>query len=65
MKDYEAWLNGYSVARGTLANVELVARKVYATPNWQEFEASKGPTTLKITRGARQLFVKAIVLPQA
>ena len=60
MSDYIAWLNGASVARGTLAHVERVAREIAATPRWLEYNPT---TTLRITRGARQLFVKSIVLP--
>lgn len=61
MKDYIAWLNGCSVARGTLAQVEAKAREIFATPRWQEHHADK-PTVLRITRGARQSFVKSVEL---
>ena len=60
MNDYVAWLGGASVARGTLTEVERKAREVFATPLYQEF--AKAETTLRITRGTRQLFVKSIVL---
>ena len=62
MNDYIAWLNETSVARGTLAHVERIAREIAATPRWQEAESHRGPTTMRITRGARQMFVKSVVL---
>ena len=61
MNDYIAWLNGTSVQRGTLAQVERVAREIAATPRWKEYHEGQ-PTTLRITRGARQMFVKSIIL---
>ncbi len=61
MRDYVAWLNGQSVARGTLSHVDAEARKIAATPAYQEWEGPKG-ITLRITRGAEQLFVKSIIL---
>ena len=60
MSDYVAWLNGQSVARGSLATVEAKAREIAATPRYLEW--TPGTIILKITRGARQLFVKSIVL---
>ena len=59
MKYYIAWLNGTSVARGTLADVEAKAREIAATPRWRAWHAT---TTLRITRGARQLLVKSIII---
>lgn len=60
MKGYVAWLDGHSVAVGTLSGVEAKARQIFHSENYQRF---CGPTTtLKITRGPRQLFVKSIVL---
>ena len=60
MKDYVAWLNGQSVATGTVREVQAVAERIFRSDNWQTFEGSQA--TLKITRGARQLFVKSIIL---
>ncbi len=60
MRDYIAWLNGHSVARGTLSAVESKAREIAATPAFKEFGGN--PVVLRITRGARQLFVKSIIL---
>ena len=59
MKDYTAWLNGQSVASGTLREVDKKAKAIFLSENWQTFE---GETTLRITRGARQLFVKSVIL---
>ena len=62
MNDYIAWLNGSSVARGTLSAVEAKAREVYATPAFQEYGLKNGAALLRITRGAKQYFVKSILL---
>lgn len=66
MTDYIAWLgyegeSGMSVKRGTLAQVENEARRIAATKNWQEW-ANGRKTVLRVTRGARQMFVKSIIL---
>lgn len=60
-RNFVAWLNGCSVAVGSLKDVERRARDVHASALWQEHEAPKG-TTLRITSGARQAFVKSVVL---
>jgi len=59
VRDYTAWLNGHSVATGTLSQVERKAQEVASTPLWimNEKEA-----ILRITRGHKQLFVKSVVL---
>ena len=62
MNEYIAWLNGNSVARGTLTQVEAKAREVFATPHFQEWGLKNGAAVLRITRGARQMFVKSIIL---
>lgn len=62
MNDYTAWLNGQSVARGTISQVETRAKAIAETENFREFGFIDGRATLKITRGARQLFVKSIIL---
>lgn len=59
MQDYIAWLNGQSVAMGTLREVEEKARVIADSEDWRRWEKK---TTLKITRGARQYFVKSIEL---
>jgi len=59
MKDYIAWLNGTSVAVGTLTQVENKAREIAATERWKEYNLK---TTIRITRGARQVFVKSFEL---
>lgn len=56
---YMAWLNGASVAVGTMREVEAKAREIAATPLWREWNPT---TTLRITSGARQLFCKSIIL---
>lgn len=56
---YTAWLNGNSVARGSLADVERKAREIANSPLWLEWNQH---TVMKITRGPKQLFVKAINL---
>ncbi len=59
MRDYVAWLNGTSVARGTLKEVDAKARRIADSSLWKEFHVS---TTLKVTRGTRQLFVSSVRL---
>lgn len=63
LHSYVAWLDGQSVARGTLADVERLARETFATPRYQEWRHGQ-PSTLRITRGPRQLFVKSIILQE-
>ena len=60
MKNYVAWLDGQSVATGTLREVQDKAKQIFRSNNWQAFEGNQA--TLKITRGPRQLFVKSIIL---
>jgi len=57
---YIAWLDGHSVALGSLSYVEARAREIFHSEDYQRF---CGPTaTLRITRGSRQLFVKSVIL---
>jgi hypothetical protein len=63
--DYVAWLEipgrgRTSVAVGTRKAVEKKARETFATANWQEWEGPEA--TLRITKGARQLFAAAYQL---
>jgi len=51
MSYYIAWLDGYSVARD-----------VFATPDYQQWGCKGGVTTLKITRGPRQTFMRSFSL---
>lgn len=60
MKNYVAWLNGQSVATGTIREVQAKAEQIFQSEKWQTFEGPQA--TLKITRGPRQLFVKSIIL---
>ncbi len=60
MKDYVAWLNGTSVASGTLAEVERKAKEIFKSALWQENEGTTA--TLRITRTAKQLFVTSKIL---
>lgn len=63
MKTYIAWLNGQSVARGTLPYVTTIARRIHATELWRESEGHKG-TILRITRGPAQVPVRTIILSE-
>ena len=63
-KNFIAWLNGVSVACGTLRDVEARAREIFSSVLWQTHEGSKGQTVLRITRGSRQSFVKSILLAE-
>ena len=58
MKDYIAWLNGASVARGTLAQVRAKAIEIFKSEGHKE-------TILRITRGSGQYFVSSEVLKGA
>jgi hypothetical protein len=60
--DYVAWLDGTSVARGSLADVRAKAKAIFESDRWQEHGARDGRSVLKITRGARQYFVEAQTL---
>lgn len=60
MNDYIAWLDHDSVARGTLREVERKAREVFNSEDYQRYLTK--PVTLRITRGARQLLAKSIIL---
>jgi hypothetical protein len=59
VRDYVAWLNGQSVAVGTLSHVESKAREIASTPL---MIANEKEAVMRITRGARQMFVKSVVL---
>lgn len=61
MMDYIAWLDGHSVARGTLSHCRDKARAVFNSECWRLVE-TKPHATLRITRGARQSFVESIIL---
>lgn len=50
-----AWINGASVAIGSLEDVERKALETIATPRWQEFNPQ---TILRITFGTAQHTVK-------
>ena len=64
MNDYVAWINGSSIARGTLAEVERKARAHIASPEWQAYGLKDGGTFMRITRGPRQSFVKSVRITQ-
>lgn len=64
MNDYTAWINDTSVARGTLSHVKAKAREIFNTPRWQAMEYHS-EAKLRITRGARQLFVSSEILKAA
>jgi len=55
---YIAWLNGCSVASGSLAHCKAEAAKVVRSARWQS--RHPGPATVRITQGARQLFAAAL-----
>lgn len=56
---YIAWLNGTSVATGSISEVEAKAREIAASDQWQQHNSA---TTLKITTYGKQQFVKSVVL---
>lgn len=58
---YIAWLDGFSVAVGTLAEVERKAREHHATENYQHWQDGRD-STLRITTYGAQKFVKQIIL---
>ena len=60
LQDYTAFLNGTSVAHGTLKHCRDYAREVFASPRWQEWCGPKA--TLRIVRGARQYLVESVIL---
>lgn len=62
MEQYIAWLNGFSVARGTLLEVEQKAMEIIASPSYQEFGFRNGKTELKITKGSRQIYLKSTMI---
>lgn len=63
MRDYIAWLNGTSVARGTESQVRDAAKKLAASERWQQTVTGRGrDTVLRITRGPKQLFVSSVIL---
>lgn len=64
--DYVAWIrseagSGWdSVAVGTLTSVKAKAVEIAKSDHWREW--NPGATTIRITRGARQLFVHSFVV---
>ena len=60
---YIAWLNGTSVAVGTLTHVRTKAIEIFQSPNWQAFEAHKG-TILRVSTYGAQKFVSSEVLAE-
>lgn len=60
---YVAWLGGQSVAVGTRSAVEARAREIADSEAYRAFGYDKnGETVLRITNGARQLFVASYIL---
>lgn len=60
MNDYVAWIDATPVAYGPRRTVEAAAREIVASDQWQYMEP--GPTSIRITRGPRQLFVAAFII---
>ena len=61
---YIAWLNGCSVATGTIPECEAHARRIFDTTTWQDTHIGK-PTTLRITTYGRQTLVSETRLDSA
>jgi hypothetical protein len=59
-RKYIAWLDGYSVAVGSLAEVRAKAREIWASELFQKY--AKDCTVLKVTTYGRQSFVESITL---
>jgi hypothetical protein len=68
MNDYIAWIKyegeigqGHSIARGTLKGVEQKAMEAVNGKDWK-FWSDGRKSNILITRGAKQLFVKSILV---